>query len=67
MREPETDKEKFLARRIDSAGEAILNAGITWEDGVLKFSHPYESLTQNEQQFIDQLLTEWKIKVSKKG
>ena len=60
MRKPDGERETFLACRIDQAGQAILDSGVPWKDGILKFSHPYDSLTENEQKFIDERLTEWK-------
>jgi hypothetical protein len=63
MREPESERERLLAGRIDYAGQVILDGGAPWKDGILKFSHPYDSLTEREQAFIDERLTEWKLKV----
>jgi hypothetical protein len=63
MREPESDRETFLAMRIDEKGKAIVEGGAEWSDGILKFSHPYESLTERERAFVDERITEWKYRV----
>jgi hypothetical protein len=64
MRSPESDTEKFLAARIDKKGEAILTEGADWEEGVMKFSHPFDNLTEREQAFVDERLSEWKTRIS---
>jgi hypothetical protein len=66
MRKPETAREILLADRIDSKAKAIIEGGAKWEDGILKFSHPYESLTDKELVFVDERITEWKYIVLKR-
>jgi hypothetical protein len=65
MREPLNDREKFLASRIDEVGRAVLDAGSTWEDGILNFSHPYDSLSDSEERFVNERLAEWKRLLSR--
>jgi hypothetical protein len=60
------DRWKFLADRIDKKGQAILSSGEPWKGGILTFSYPFESLSDEEQGFIDQQTNEWKVRIVNK-
>ena len=63
MREPENDRERLLADRIDAKAKALLEGDAKWEDEILRFSHPYDSLTPKEQSFVDERTMEWKYHI----
>jgi hypothetical protein len=62
MRAPESQKERFLTDEINKKGQAILESGEAWRDGILTFT-TYGDLTEREQEFIDALLTEWRQRI----
>jgi hypothetical protein len=55
-----------LLTGLTPKAQAILDGGGKWEDGVLRYSDP-ESLTHEEQAFVDERITEWKYRILKRG
>ena len=62
MREPKTQLEKDVARAIKAKGEAVLESGEAWRDGILTFT-TYGNPTQQECEFMDGLLTYWQQRI----
>jgi len=64
MRTPGTEREWRIAHHIDTKGQAALEAGEPWRNGLILFATVYEDLTKVEHQFIDERLSEWQTRIA---
>ena len=54
---------KDILRRIDKRGNALLNSGEPWEDGLLDVASSAEALTGLELQLINDWIWAWRRRI----
>ena len=56
---------KFVLKRIEKKGKALLMSGAPWEDGMIDFKLSLEGLTQSEKQLINNWISAWRTRIIK--